>query len=358
MTRNNSIVRNFLLAMSLSGLVAMPALAVEIVTEEDLIEGTIVENQLVRLADNAIFLLDTSSSMDEKFRETGKSKLELVSTQMSKRMSYFPNIGYNFGIYTYTPWKEFYAVQPFDREKVLAAMQTLPKDGSGPTPLRSGLKHLEDVLKTLSGRSVVFVFSDGEYTGPSPSEISRSIASDYDVCFLVISTAREHKNNALQGNVASLNSCSRMIPLEDFLERPEYTTGALFDVKATEKIVRTTETRVVALAAEGINFGFDKTELGATDKAELDKLGKVMKEKPESYALIAGYTDNIGSEDHNEGLSRRRAEIVASYIMDNYGVDASRLVLQWHGSDNPLVSNETPEGREKNRRVEMTVGGL
>jgi OOP family OmpA-OmpF porin len=358
MKRSNTIVRKFLLLVSLSCLVAAPVIAVQIVTEEDLVEGVIVEEQLVRLADNAIFMLDTSSSMDYKFRETGKTRLELVENQMTKAVSYFPDIGYNFGIYTFTSWEEFYAVQPFDREKITAVLQSLPKEGSGPTPLATGLRKLEDVLKPLSGRSIVFLFSDGDYTGGSPAKIARKIATDYDVCFLVISTAKESQNHTLAQDVASLNSCSRMIPFENYLNRPEYTSGALFDVRATETIVRSTETRVVGLEAEGINFGFDKTELTANDKAELDKLGEVMKEEPDSYAVIVGYTDNVGAEDYNEGLSRRRAEIVASYIMDNHGVDATRLVLQWLGSDNPLMSNDTPEGRATNRRVEMAVGGF
>ena len=81
-----------------------------------------------------------------------------------------------------------------------------------------------------------------------------------------------------------------------------------------------------------------------------------MKEKPNSYALIAGYTDDVGTRDHNEGLSRRRAEMVARYLKEAHGVDDSRMVLFWYGPNNPLVANDSPENQAKNRRVEVRVG--
>ena len=83
-----------------------------------------------------------------------------------------------------------------------------------------------------------------------------------------------------------------------------------------------------------------------------------MSENPESYAVIAGYTDNTGPEDYNEGLSQRRTEMVAGYLVEKYGVGPDRLVLQWYGSDNPLVANDTRDGRAQNRRVEVALGGV
>jgi OOP family OmpA-OmpF porin len=353
-----SIVRQFLLGVLLAGVMVPPATALEVLIEEDLIEGIIVKEQLVRVADNAIFLLDTSSSMNETFRDTGQSKLKLVEDTFKKRNSYFPDIGHKFGIYTYTPWEEYYAVQPYNREGVAAALDKVRKDGNGPTPLKKGLEELEPVLETLTGRTAVFVFSDGEYTGGNPTKIARKLATNYDICFYVISTAKENKNTTLKQDVASLNACSRVITLESYLYRPEYQSGALFDVIATEEIITTTETRIAGLKVDDINFGFDKTELTDKDKAELDELAEFMADNPESYAYIAGYTDNVGPEDYNEGLSRRRTETVASYLSDTHGIDEFRLVLQWFGSDNPLVANDTSANRAKNRRVEVAVGGL
>jgi len=357
---NNTIARNALLVGFLGCFIALPLAAVEVITEEDLVKGVVTNEQLVRVADNAIFMLDTSSSMNDEYEDSGKTKLEVVTNEFKKRNSYFPEIGHNFGIFTYTPWKVIYPIQLYDREKVAAALDTVRKKGDGPTPINKGLRELRDLLKStpLKGRTAVFVFSDGEYTGGSPAEIAKELATDFDICFYVISTATPEREATLAKDVASLNACSRLIPFAAYLKHPEYTSGALFDVRVTEDVVTTTETKIAGLKVDDINFAFDESELSAKDKSELDELGAFMKGTPETYAVIAGYTDHPGTEDYNEGLSRRRTEMVAGYLKENQGLTDSQMILQWYGSDNPKVANDTPENRAINRRVEVNVGGL
>jgi OOP family OmpA-OmpF porin len=340
----------------LGGLIASPLMAVEVITRQDLINHVIRQDQLVKVADNAIFLLDTSSSTNDKFGDTDKRIVEVMKSELKSRNTYLPDLGYNIGIYTYTPWKELYPVEPYNREKVDAALNTLPDRGSGITPLNTGLKKLEEVLKPLTGRTAVFVFWDGGYTGQNPAETAKRLATEYDVCFYVISTAGPKREATLTQDVATLNACSRVIPLANFVNRPDYMSGALFDVKVTEHVVTTTDTKIVGLKVDNINFAFNETELAAKDKAELDKLAQFMKDKPKSYAVIAGYTDNVGTRDHNEGLSRSRAEMVASYLKEKHGIDDSRMVLFWYGPNNPIVPNDSPANQAKNRRVEVNVG--
>jgi OOP family OmpA-OmpF porin len=336
-------------------LLSLPLFAVEIITRDDIINNVVKTSQLVRVADNAIFLLDTSSSTDREFGDTGKPIVQVMKSELKKRNAYFPDLGYNVGIYTYTGWEENLPVQPYNRDKVAAALDAVPDEGSGPTPLNSGLRKLEDVLKPLSGRTAVFVFWDGEYTGSNPAETARMLAQNYDVCFYVITSAKAEREAELKADVAKLNACSRVIALDDFFYHPEYTSGVLFDVKVTDNVVTTTDTKIVGLKVDDINFATDKTALEAADKAELDKVAEFMKNRPRSYAVIAGYTDDVGSRDHNEGLSRRRAEMVASYLNER-GIDDSQMVLFWYGPTNPKVANDSPENRAKNRRVELAVG--
>jgi len=339
----------------LGGLVASPLFAVEIITRDDIVNNVVTKDQLVKVADNAILLLDTSSSSNDKFGDTGQPIVQAMKTELKSRNSYLPDLGYNMGIYTYTGWKEIYPMQPYNRDKVAAALDTLPAEGSGPTPLRVGLEKLEKVLKPLTGRTAVFVFWDGEYTGPNPAETAKRLAKQYDACFYVISSAKPERQATLAQDVATLNSCSRVISLADFFNRSDYTSGALFDVKATEHVVTSTDKKIVGLKVDNINFATNKTELAAEDKADLDKVAAFMKDKPKSYAVVAGYTDNVGSRDHNEGLSRGRAEMVARYLKE-HGIDDSRMVLFWYGPNNPIVANDTAENKAKNRRVELAVG--
>jgi OOP family OmpA-OmpF porin len=83
-----------------------------------------------------------------------------------------------------------------------------------------------------------------------------------------------------------------------------------------------------------------------------------LQEYPNASAYFVGYTDSVGSEDYNLGLSERRAEAAASYVGDKFGIDSTRLVTTWYGEINPVADNDTEEGRALNRRVEIAVGGF
>ena len=118
----------------LGGLIATPLYAVEIITRDDIVNNVVKKDQLVKVADNAILLLDTSSSSNDIFPDSGRPIVQAMKSELKSRNSYLPDLGYNMGIYTYTGWKEIYPVQPYNRDKVAAALDTLPEKGSGPTP--------------------------------------------------------------------------------------------------------------------------------------------------------------------------------------------------------------------------------
>jgi OOP family OmpA-OmpF porin len=70
---------------------------------------------------------------------------------------------------------------------------------------------------------------------------------------------------------------------------------------------------------------------------------------------LAGYTDNVGSASYNLKLSQKRAEAVKEYLTVEQNIDASRIQAKGYGKENPVASNDTDEGRERNRRVELHV---
>ena len=72
----------------------------------------------------------------------------------------------------------------------------------------------------------------------------------------------------------------------------------------------------------------------------------------DAVLVIAGYTDNIGSDVYNQNLSRRRAQVVKDYLV-RQGIAADRLIVRGFGETQPIASNETEDGRAKNRRVEF-----
>ena len=75
--------------------------------------------------------------------------------------------------------------------------------------------------------------------------------------------------------------------------------------------------------------------------------------QPDLKLRIVGHTDNQGSADYNLDLSRRRAASVVAALVSQYGVDADRLTAEGAGMTQPVASNDTEEGRAKNRRVEL-----
>ena len=108
--------------------------------------------------------------------------------------------------------------------------------------------------------------------------------------------------------------------------------------------------RISALAM----FDSNKADLRPDALPELDKAAEWFASHPEAVADIEGHTDNTASAAHNQLLSERRAKAVFDYLV-TCGVDADRLTWIGYGYSRPLVPNDTPEGRQKNRRVEIKV---
>jgi OOP family OmpA-OmpF porin len=80
----------------------------------------------------------------------------------------------------------------------------------------------------------------------------------------------------------------------------------------------------------------------------------VLKKHPKIAMEIAGHTDSTGPRDHNLDLSRRRARSVKKYLVD-HGIDDKRLTTRGYGPDEPIASNDTPDGRAENRRIEFRI---
>jgi len=103
-----------------------------------------------------------------------------------------------------------------------------------------------------------------------------------------------------------------------------------------------------------ITFDFDSDRLKPQFDSTLDSVALVLNEYPSTLVTIRGYTDSVGKEQYNQQLSERRALSVAQYL-GTKKVAQQRLAAVGFGESNPIASNETPEGRAQNRRVEMEL---
>lgn len=92
----------------------------------------------------------------------------------------------------------------------------------------------------------------------------------------------------------------------------------------------------------------------ASSYAELDRLADQLKAQTHVALEVSGHTDNQGAEQENYKLSEDRAKAVVDYLVLK-GVDRSRLLAKGYGESKPIATNDTPEGREQNRRVEIQI---
>jgi len=102
-------------------------------------------------------------------------------------------------------------------------------------------------------------------------------------------------------------------------------------------------------------FDIDQAVIRPEYRDEVAKVGDFMKKYPTTTAVIEGHTDNVGSVQHNLDLSQRRAEAVVTYLVENFGIDRSRLSAKGFGLSRPVADNATDEGRQKNRRIEAII---
>lgn len=132
--------------------------------------------------------------------------------------------------------------------------------------------------------------------------------------------------------------------------------GALADLGA-----KVTETEIRIALSGDILFDFDQDTLRPDAFPTLEMVADVLAEYPDAPVLIEGHTDSKGENKYNQKLSERRAASVKRWFVENAGIDPSRIDTRGWGEAKPAVPNEKadgsddPDGRQKNRRVEITI---
>lgn len=117
-------------------------------------------------------------------------------------------------------------------------------------------------------------------------------------------------------------------------------------------IVKEDEQETLDIAIRNLEFEWDEAIIMDTSLPYLAKLANLLLDKEDWEFYIAGHTDNSGTEEYNFRLSKRRAFAVQEYLTGK-GVNEKRITVEYFGEYMPIATNDTPEGRQKNRRVEM-----
>lgn len=121
-----------------------------------------------------------------------------------------------------------------------------------------------------------------------------------------------------------------------------------------EKRVEVRDNKIVI--NEKVQFEFDSAKIKSESHSLLDEVAKVIKENPQIKKIrVEGHASSEGSDDHNLKLSDRRAKAVMKYLTGNGGIDKGMLTAKGYGETQPIASNDTEDGKEKNRRVEFII---
>ncbi|AXO61651.1 OmpA family protein [Pseudomonas sp. phDV1] len=104
-----------------------------------------------------------------------------------------------------------------------------------------------------------------------------------------------------------------------------------------------------------VKFDFDKDRVKEESYGDIKNLADFMNQYPQTTTTVEGHTDSIGSDAYNQGLSERRANAVRNVLVNQYGVDGSRVNAVGYGKTRPVADNATDAGRAINRRVEAEV---
>ena len=111
----------------------------------------------------------------------------------------------------------------------------------------------------------------------------------------------------------------------------------------------------IILRLVGLTFDSGQSQIRPQNFTLLAKVEKAIDVFPRSELTIEGHTDSHGGDDSNQKLSQERAESVQQYMINAMRIPTYRLIATGYGETRPVASNETPSGRERNRRIDIII---
>lgn len=298
------------------------------------------------------YLVDYSGSMMMNFKPLGKPKIALAKEVVTKINAMVPDLGYNGGLYSFAPYGSVTTQGPWKRDTLAKGMASF-KDNleifGRLTPMGNGIEAHNAVVSKMTPRAAVILVTDGESNrGIDPiAEVKAIYASNPNVCFHIISFADTVEGKATLEAIAALNACTVMVNGIDLIKSEAAVDKFVGDVFCQELVAIVED--VVVL--RGVNFAFDKYDLSPEAQGILNEAARIIKERPNMGVRLLGWTDSIGTDAYNMGLSQRRANSVKVYL-EKQGIPGSRMKAEGMGKSF-TYNNATEEGRYMNRRTEI-----
>ena len=352
---------------------------------------TLEADQYEPKVDNFMVILDKSSSMSEKYN--GQKRLIIAKDFLIAMNQTLPEMKFNCALRTFgtsgfgKPTALFYGPTEYSSKGFQGALNAAQR-AIGTSPLGVAINAAGGDLKKSEGQIAVIIVSDGEDMDATPITAAKNMKAKFGdrLCIYTVLVGDDPEGETLMKQVAAAGDCGDSLRADGFKD-----SGDMGDFvknvflaeipKPAPKLApkpvakpmdsdgdgvtddkdqcpntpkgATVDARGCWTYAAVVMYGFDSAEIKSEAFPMLDEAVSILKKNPELKVEIDGHTDNIGPAAYNMNLSERRAKAIMEYFVDK-GVEAERLTTKGFGLTKPAVSNDTKEGRAKNRRVTLT----
>jgi len=325
--------------------------------------------------DNFLLIQDTSSTMSEEWNNTfyyDASKLAISKDLANCLNNTLPdNFDVNAGMRVFGVENGLlYGMTKYNKEALGGAVNSLGKTG-GVSPLGNAITNGSNDLSGMSGNAAVIIFSDGLNTeGANPAGAASAMKEMYGdkVCIYTVHIGGDPKGARTLQQIADAGKCGYATNLAT-IGKAQGMNNFVADVFLTKvekkpvmkKPVEKKSAPVMKKPVEKVSmtldfeFDFDKDVVRPNQHDDAKKIADSMKKYPGAKVLLEGHTDHTGTDEYNMDLSKRRAESVKRYLVENFNVDAARISTVGYGKTKPVASNDTAAGRQKNRRVVANI---
>jgi OmpA-OmpF porin, OOP family len=334
--------------------------------------------------DTVYFLLDNSGSMAEQYKNQQKSTAaRKVLYRLNRAFPDDTNAGLRgFGenFFGFESTKLLYGITKFCGWDFGNAVKDLGSP-RGAGNMESALRAAGEDIKNLSGRIALVILSDGKLENGDPIAAAAALKEQLGprLCIYTIQLGNDQKGGEILGKIVDAGRCGTAVNAENLesgenagayvknlfrsvniAEQPKPDAAIAIAGKKsmseakpeiTEKPRKKVKTGRIFLRLQ-VRFDNGKADIKPVYADEIKKVADFMKQYPDIKVAIEGHTDSLGQLSMNMRLSRQRADAVIKELVEQYGIDGSRIKAVGYGPKRPIASNATEKGREKNRRVE------
>jgi OOP family OmpA-OmpF porin len=400
-----------ILGLALTGCAGMTTTGIpELTCTRADISGMLQSGDYQKKADNFLIIQDATPSMGEKAEMTstpGPSKLSLSQGLIICLNNTLPeDINVNGGLRVSGPLESekgrIYGMEKFSNTGLENTIRTLGVTGDK-TNIIDGINDGSDDLNGISGRTAVILFSDGKTVkDANPQAAAAAMKEQYGerVCIYTVLMGNDPDGSMTMQQIASEGRCGFATTANNLYMRPltECDTvnvgkgmgdfvASVFLEKAPPKAIPMADLdsdgdgvpdsrdkcsntpKGIKVDSNGcpipllekisvtliIEFDYDKADVKPIYHKDIEKVANILQAYPEKDMELEGHTDNIGSDAYNEKLSKQRAESVKNYLVQKFGINASRISTVGYGESMPVATNDTEKGRQKNRRVNGNI---